>query len=175
MTKEEKKDKQKPKKKEKEDPKKSIEEYSPESIRLLYDFEYNALRETAMVLAKGITYYITIFLGILGYIFTQEVSVNIKSIAVAAIILISVAILFSALYIVWGLLEGLKSLKKLTELSDKKLFENANVGAFFKRGQLVIKGVIFSCIFVLVVLVCAIVSLLPVYLLKMFLLTLHLF
>ncbi|MDT7830863.1 hypothetical protein RQM59_00640 [Flavobacteriaceae bacterium S356] len=151
----------KSKKKGREDTAKISHDHPREDIRLLYDFEYNAIRETALVLAKGITYYITIFLGILGYIFTQNVEDDVKCIALTTILCMSVAILGAALYITWGLVTGLRSLQDLLKSSNSKLFNDVGVVDFFKRGEKVIKRVIFFCVIVLVALVYAMIKILP--------------
>lgn len=146
--------------KEKGSSKKKKEKYPPEDIRLLYDFKYNALKETALVLAKGITFYITIFIGIIGYVLTrQDNEETTKNVALITIVCMSFAILVAALSIIWGLAKGLKSLRDLLEISNPKLYKELDVYHLFKRGKRVIFMVFISCVTVLLALVYAIIRL----------------
>lgn len=160
MAKEE--EKEKPLQKKKTKSKKTVKElshkYPQEDIKLIYDFEYDAVKETALVLARGITFYLTIMAGLSWLIFIQEVKSdsNMKLYAISVAIYISLATLVAACFIGYGILKGLGSIQRLFELNNNNLFKELRVDSFIRKGKRVVIAVLLCCVAVLVFLFIAI-------------------
>lgn len=129
------------------------EKYPVEDVRIIFDFQFDSVKETALVLAKGITYYLTIIAGLSWFIFTRENSIEdikMQFYAVCLATWISIITLGAAIVITYGLWKGLGSIKRLLKMNNEALFTAVKLYSFINKGRFVVIGVLAFCIFVLI-------------------------
>ena len=95
--------------------------FSTDDLKLIYDFKFNAIKESALAVYKGMSFYLAITAALVGYVFTQDVSAEIKSKAVIIGISISLLSLIACSTIVYGIVKGLKSISELIKINNEEL------------------------------------------------------
>jgi hypothetical protein len=126
--------------------KKSIEDF-----KLIYEFKYNSLREATLMLSRGVSFYLAITAVLVGYVLTQDINAELKSKAAILGIVVSFFALIAGGSISWGIIQGLKSIKKLIEKNNTELYRDLEVDKFMKRGKATVVVVILCINCVLLV------------------------
>ena len=116
-----------------------------QDIKFIFEFEYNAIKETTLMLSKGMSFYLAITAALVGYVLTQDLDVEIKNQASIIGIVVSFFALIASSSISWGILTGLNSLNKLLIENNPELYYKLGVNKFIRRG----------IIAVVIVMVCA--------------------
>ncbi|MFK8058897.1 MAG: hypothetical protein AB8B78_02295 [Polaribacter sp.] len=120
-----------------------------EDVKLIYEFKYNAVKETALILTKGVSFYLAIIAVLIGYVMTRSVSDDTKNYVILIVSFVSISVLISGIVLGWGVIKGLKSIEKILEYNNEHLFKKLEVDKFFNRGKLASK-VVLVCVFLAV-------------------------
>ncbi|MFY0603822.1 MAG: hypothetical protein JXQ93_07715 [Flavobacteriaceae bacterium] len=126
--------------------------HSSEDVRLVFDFQFDSIKETANVLAKGITFYLTIMAGLSWFIFTRKDTpeeIKMQFYAVCLAVWISMCTLIAAGAIAYAIYRGLGSIRRLLEQNNMSLFYEVKLHSFINKGRWVVVGVIICCVLVL--------------------------
>jgi uncharacterized protein YktA (UPF0223 family) len=109
-----------------------------EKIKLLYEFQYNSIKEASGVLEKGISFFLLIIAALTSYIIsskekeTIDLELQLKLIAGAIITTVFVTVCVSA--IAWGLFMGLKNLKQTLKFATQNVWNKTSIEKFINRG-----------------------------------------
>lgn len=127
------------------------EKYSIEDIKLIYEFKFNAVKESALGLSKGMGFYLAIMAVLLGYILTQESDAQIRFFALGIGLITSILGFIACATIGWGIIKGLNSIKEVLNYNNSVLFSELNVEDFFNRGKKAVKTTLICAGLILIV------------------------
>lgn len=136
-----------------DEPQEVNKEYSIEDIKFIYEFKYNAVKETALMLTKGVSFYLAILAGLFTYIFTSEVDDNVINGAIFIGIVVSIFAIISSVVLGFGIITGLFSIKDALKLNNEDLYNELNVSNFFYRGILAVVIILLTLIIFLIILI----------------------
>lgn len=113
-----------------------------------YEFMWRSLVQTVDLLAKGTTYYFTIFGVIGGFLFTAKLSPRLELLLVVVSSVVSILFAVIMISFAYGVLKGVNQMEKALLRIHPVAFQTLAMESFFRRGKRV--GVITTACCVLI-------------------------
>jgi len=107
-----------------------------EKLKLLYEFQYNAVKEAAAVLEKGVAFFLLIIGALTSYVISNKNEIDIelqRKLILGAVIVTSFVTICVSL-MAWGIYTGLKNVKHTLKIATKSIWALTNADGFMKRG-----------------------------------------
>jgi hypothetical protein len=120
------------------------------------EFLWQALKETANLLMKAMTFFLGVTAAILGYVLSHPVAQPVRNTAFWTVIAISVIFAVAVGSVSWGLWTGVRDLQSAQELLSPDTFAQLRVDRFFARSRAVFWIIITTSLLILVILLAAI-------------------
>lgn len=120
------------------------------------EFLWQALKETANLLMKAITFFLAITAAILGYVLSHPVAPSLRSVAFQTVIVITTLFSIAVASVSWGLWTGVRDLQSAQELLSPEAFGDLQMGRFFTRARVVFWIIVTTSLLILVILLAAI-------------------
>jgi hypothetical protein len=120
------------------------------------EFLWQALKETANLLMKAITFYLAITAAILGYVLSHPVPIPLRIVAASTVIIVTVLFSIAVGSVSWGLWTGVNDLQRAHEILSPDSFAQLGMSRFFARARVVFWIIIISTLLIVVVLLAAI-------------------
>ena len=82
------------------------------STEVFLDFQWKSLVQTVDVICKGIGFYFVVLLGVIGVIYQSRLSGMELTVAITAVVLISIAVSVACGFLALGVIRGLFDVQK---------------------------------------------------------------
>ncbi|MEK6283538.1 MAG: hypothetical protein AABN95_24550 [Acidobacteriota bacterium] len=120
------------------------------------EFLWQALKETANLLMKAITFYLAIAAAILGYVLYHPLAPSLRIIAFWMVMTITMLFTIAVGAVSWGLWTGVRDLQSAQEKLSPETFSQLGLHRFFDRARAVFWIIITTSLLILVILLAAI-------------------
>lgn len=127
-----------------------------EALSTQAEFIWQALKETANLLMKAITFYLAIAAAILGYVLSHPLAPSLRLIALWIVITITLLFTIAVASVSWGLWTGMRDLQSAYEILSPDSFAQLGLHRFFAHTRTVFWIIITTSLLILVILLAAI-------------------
>jgi hypothetical protein len=132
---------------------------SPSERDALYaqtEFLWKALKETANLLMKAITFFLAVTAAILSYVLSHHVAQLVRNTAFWTVIAVTLTFAVAVGAVSWGLLTGVRDLQRAQEILSPDSFSQLRLRQFFSRARVVFWIIITTSLLILIILIAAI-------------------
>jgi hypothetical protein len=119
------------------------------ALLINFEFMWKAIVQAVDLLAKGTTYYFTIFVFITGFIFTAKISVELQLLLLCVVTVVSVLFAIIMLSFAYGVTKGLGQLELALKKHHRSAYSSLDMALFFKRGKIVGQTTTVACLLIL--------------------------
>jgi hypothetical protein len=132
---------------------------SPPEREALYaqtEFLWKALKETANLLMKAITFFLAVTAAILSYVLSHPVAQPVRNTAFRTVIAVTLTFAVAVGSVSWGLWTGVRDLQRAQEMLSPDSFAKLRLRRFFARARVVFWIIVTTTLLILLILIAAI-------------------
>ena len=128
--------------------------HNRKSLEIFYEFQWRSLVQTVDLLSKTVTYYFAILAALVGYLFTAKLTHLDQQLISRVIFYVSGFFMLITISMSYGILRGIRDMKNSLIQYNPKIFQQADLHGYFRRGQIVGIVIVTSSLSILAI-ICA--------------------